>query len=52
MQHRPRVDEDTISLISFVLHFCGRTSLSGVDLAVDDTRYLFAFVDLRLVVIF
>ena len=39
-------------LISVVLHFCGRTSLSGVDLAVDVTSYLFASVGLRLDMIF
>ena len=45
--------EDTISLnFSCFLHFCGRTSLLGVDLAVDVTCYPFASVGLRLFVIF
>ena len=36
----------------FVLHSYGRTSLLGVDLAVDVTDYLFTSVSLRLSVIF
>ena len=52
MQHCPRVDEDTISFNFGCFALLRRTSLSGVDLAVDVTCYLFASVGLRLVVIF
>ena len=47
------MDEDTIPFnFSCFARFYRRTSLLGVDLAVDDTCYLFALVDLRLVVKF
>ena len=47
------MDEDTIPFnFSCFARFCCRTSLLGVDLVVDDTYCLFAFVDLRLVVEF